>query len=550
VLASQASPQIYFVDVGDRAGIDFRHVSGHPEKPYILEAMGGGIAWIDYNRDGWPDLYVVNCGHWQDLLSGKRSVKNALYRNNRDGTFTEVTREAGVENSYWGMGVAVGDYNNDGWPDLYVCNYGPNTLYRNNGDGSFTDVTREAGVGDGHWSSSAAFGDYDGDGWLDLFVANYVAFDAREPPPPNCEYHGSTVFCGPRGLKPESSVLYHNNGDGTFIDVTKQAGMAVPPAYSLGAVWGDYDNDGRLDLFVANDSMPNYLFHNEGDGKFREVGLISGTAYSDDGREQAGMGVAIGDYDHDGLFDIFVTHFSNDYNTLYRNRGEGVFDDISYAAGIAFPSWRFLGWGTDFFDYDNDGWEDLFVATGHVYPQVDKDRMGITYRQRKLLFHNLGRGRFAEIGETMGEGLTFPRCSRGAAFADFDNDGDIDIAVNNLDDHPSLLRNEGGNRSGHWILLSLEGVRCNRSAIGARVAVETESGRQMKEVHGGSSYQATNDLRLHFGLGAASVVTHLIVKWPNQQSQTFSEIPAGHIYTLKEGGMLERFEPPRLSLKG
>src|SRR5205823_1012424 len=308
--AKGQNEKIRFVDVAAQSGLRFQHVSGSPEKKYLPETFSGGVAWIDYNQDGWPDLYV--------------------------------------------------------------CNYGRNTLYRNNGDGTFTDVTESAGVGDSRWSSSAAFADYDGDGWLDLYVVNYVAFDHKNPPAPDCQYRGIRVHCGPKGLLPAADVLYHNNGDGTFTDVTRAAGMAVAPAYGLGAVWGDFDNDGDLDLYVANDSMANFLFQNQGNGTFREIGVLAGAAYNEDGQAQAGMGVALGDYDHDGLFDYVVTNFSDDYNTLYRNLGSGVFRDVSYAAGVAFPSWRLLGWGTAFFDYDNDGWEDLFVSNGHVYPQVDQ----------------------------------------------------------------------------------------------------------------------------------------------------------------------------------
>jgi hypothetical protein len=533
--ADHRSPEIQFLDIAEKAGLDFRHISGSPEKKYLPETFSGGVAWIDYNRDGWPDLYLVNGGRWEDLSTGKRSVSNALYRNNRNGTFTNVTRQAGVEGKSWGMGATVGDYNNDGWPDLYVCNFGPNTLYRNNGDGTFTDVTQLAGVGDPRWSSSAAFGDYDGDGWLDLYVANYVDFDYKNPPQPDCQYRGIKVHCGPKGLIPAADVLYHNNRDGTFSDASKKSGIAgVNPSYGLGVIGGDYDNDGDLDLFVANDSMANFLFQNQGNGTFREVGLLSGAAYNEDGKAQAGMGVTMGDFDHDGLFDIYVTHFSDDYDTLYRNTGNGILRDVSYYAGVAFPSWKFLGWGTSFFDFDNDGWEDLFISTGHVYPQVDNFPIDITFRERKLLFKNLGNGKFAEVGETMGAALGERWSGRGAAFADFDNDGDIDVIVNNLDGRPSLLLNEGGNHSGHWVQLGLEGVQTNRSAIGVRVTIETQGGRQMQEVYGGSSYQATNDLRLHFGLGTEPKIKAVMVRWTNGKVQTFENVVADKIYFLRE----------------
>ncbi|MDA2926483.1 CRTAC1 family protein, partial [Acidobacteria bacterium AH-259-G07] len=530
---------LYFVDIAERAGLDFQHVSGSPEKKYILETISGGVAWIDYNRDHWPDLYLVNGGSWEELLEGKRTVSNALYRNNRDGTFTNVTESAGVGGSRWGMGATIGDYNNDGWPDLYVCNYGSNTLYRNNGDGTFTDVTLLAGVGDDHWSSSAAFADYDADGWLDLYVVNYIEFDYRRAPAPACQYRGIQVHCGPEGMTAASDVLYRNKGDGTFVQVTRSAGMAqVLPSYGLGLVWTDYDNDGDIDLYVANDSMANFLFRNHGEGTFEEVGLLSGVGFSEDGNAQAGMGLATADYDHDGALDFYVTNFSDDYNTLYRNMGSGFFRDVSYASGVAFASWQFLSWGTQFFDFDNDGWEDIFVSNGHIYPQVDDYQIGTHFYQRKLVFQNLGNGKFKEVAEALGSDLSKLWSSRGAAFADFDNDGDVDIAVNNMDDRPSLLRNEGGSGAGHWLTLALEGVRTNRSAIGVRVTLETEKGRQLREVQGGSSYQSTNDFRLHFGLGASQKVKEVVVKWTNGVLQEFEDLVADHSYHLKEGGTL------------
>ncbi len=538
----QAQPNrdsnLRFVDVAQSAGIAFRHVSGRPEKKTLLESVSGGVAWIDYNVDGWPDLYLVNAGRWEDLTAGKRSVANALYRNNGDGTFTEVTQQAGVENSRWGLGAAVGDYDNDGRPDLYVCNYGDNTLYRNLGDGTFRDVTVSSGVGNAGLSSSAAFADYDQDGWLDLYVTNYVQFDPRTAPWP-CPFRNLEVLCGPKGLIPEVDVLYRNNGDGTFSNTTRRAGMAVPPAYGLGVTWGDYDNDGDSDLFVANDSMANFLFQNNGDGTFEERGLLSGTGLNEDGRSQAGMGLDLGDYDRDGFFDLYVTNFSEDYNSLYRNLGNGRFRDVTYLTGVGFPSWKLLGWGAGFVDFDNDGWEDLFVSNGHIYPQVDDSQLGTRFAQRKLLFRNLGNGKFQETAESSAIGLNQPDRSRGAAFADFDNDGDVDVAVNNMDGPPSLFRNEGGNRNGHWLLLSLEGVRNNRSAIGTRVELETDAGRQIREVRGGSSYQATNDLRLHFGLGASDRIESLTVKWGVTPLQQFHNIAADRRYRLKEGDSLK-----------
>ncbi|MEW5979472.1 MAG: CRTAC1 family protein [Acidobacteriota bacterium] len=540
--ALNVGPGLRFSDVAARAGLDFKHVSGSAEKKYLPETFSGGVAWIDFDGDGWPDLYLVNGGRWEELLAGRRTVSNALYRNNRNGTFANVTKQAGVGGKYWGMGATVGDYDNDGWPDLYVCNYGPNLLYRNNGDGTFSDVTTAAGVGDARWSSSAAFADYDGDGNLDLYVTNYVDFNEKNPPAPDCQYRGIQVHCGPKGLIPAGDTLYRNNGDGTFTDVTRGAGMSVLPAYGLGVIWGDYDNDGDPDVYVANDSVANFLFQNQGDGTFKEIGGLAGLAYNDDGQPQAGMGVTMGDFDHDGNFDFFVTNFSDDYNTLYRNLGKGVFRDVSYASKVAFPSWRLLGWGTGFLDFDHDGWEDLFVSNGHVYPQVDRYPIEMTFTQPKLLYRNQGNGRFEDVTAQVDGALTERWSGRGAAFADFDNDGDLDIAVNNMDSSPSLLANEGGNNAGHWIILSLEGTHANRSAVGTRVTVETPGNTQIQELHSGSSYQACHDLRLHFGLGENTVVKELRVRWPGGEVQKFGNVSVNRGYALKQGETLRTVE--------
>jgi hypothetical protein len=437
------------------------------------------------------------------------------------------------------MGVTAGDYNNDGWPDLYVCNYGSNALYRNNQDGTFTDVSQTAGVVDPRWSSSAAFADYDGDGWLDLYVTNYVEFDPRNPPAiKDCQYRGIPVHCGPKGFLAAGDVLYHNNGDGSFSDVTREAGMAVLPAYGLGVMWGDYDNDGDPDLYVANDSMASFLFQNQGNATFREIGASSGVAYSEDGQAQAGMGVAMADYDHDGFFDFYKTNFSDDYNNLYRNLGKGVFRDVSYASGLAIPCWRMLGWGTAFIDFDNDGWEDIFVSNGHVYPQVDRFPIDITFAQPKQLFRSLGNGKFEEISRNLGKDLTAAWSSRGSAVADFDNDGDPDIAVNNMDGPVSLFRCDGGSRSGNWLSLDLRDAKANRSAIGSRVVVETEKTRQMQELQAGSSYQACNDARFHFGVGSSDAVKVVTIRWPDGQLQHIEKVPANQHYRLKQGQTL------------
>ena len=532
------SPSLMFEDVAAEAGLDFQHFSGSPEKQYILESMSGGVAWFDFDRDGWVDLYLVNGGHWEELVQGKRTVSNALYRNNGDGTFTDVTGKAGVDNRHWGMGVAAGDYDNDGWVDLFVCNYGPNTLYRNNGDGTFRDVTATAGVGDGRWGVSASWGDYDADGRLDLYVTNTVQFDYKDPDPMDCHYRGITVQCGPLGMVGDSDILYRNNGDGTFSDVSEKAGVSdVTPSYGLGAIWSDYDNDGDLDLYVANDQMANFLFRNQGDGTFEETGLFAGAAFSDDGTAQGSMGVDFGDYDRDGLLDIYITHFSDDYNTLFRNLGQGRFRDMTRGAGLTFSSWPMVGWGTGFVDLDHDGWEDIFAANGHVFPQVDGYKIGTSFHQRSQVFRNLGQGKFQEVSAGLDKLKSWS--SRGVAFADYDNDGDIDVAVNNLDGVPWLLKNQKGSQAGNWLMLSLEGTRTNRSAIGARVSLETAEGKQMREVRGGSSYESTHDFRVHFGLGRLETVRKLTVRWTDGTTQDFENLAANRLYRLKEGGALE-----------
>lgn len=533
-----ASPSLVFEDVAAEAGLDFQHYSGSPEKQYILESMSGGVAWIDFDRDGWMDLYLVNGGRWEELVQGKRTVSNALYRNNGDGTFTDVTDKAGVGNRHWGMGVAAGDYDNDGWVDLFVCNYGPNTLYRNHRDGTFRDVTAEAGVGDGRWAVSASFGDYDADGLLDLYVTNTVQFDYKDPDPMECHYRGITVQCGPLGMVGDSDILYRNSGDGTFSDVSEKAGVSdVTPSYGLGAIWSDYDNDGDLDLYVANDQMANFLFRNRGDGTFEETGLFAGAAFSDDGTAQGSMGVDFGDYDRDGLLDIYITHFSDDYNTLFRNLGQGRFRDMTRGAGLTFSSWPMVGWGTGFVDLDHDGWEDIFAANGHVFPQVDGYKIGTSFHQRSQVFRNLGKGKFQEVSAGLDKLKSWS--SRGVAFADYDNDGDIDVAVNNLDGVPWLLNNQKGSEAGSWLMLSLEGTRTNRSAIGARVSLETAEGKQMREVRGGSSYESTHDFRVHFGLGRLETVKKLTVRWTDGTTQDFENLAVNRIYRLKEGGELE-----------
>ena len=537
LLLRVARPEkVHFTDITSTTGITFRHVSD-PDKKYIVESMSGGVALFDYDNDGWLDIYFVNAPTVKTARE-PRSAPSALWHNNRDGTFTDVTERSGLGYPGWGMGVTAGDFDNDGWEDLYVTCFGPNHLYRNNGDGTFTDVTARAGVGDARWSTGAAFADYDNDGWLDLFVANYVDFRLDALPEfgkgDTCQYRGIAVQCGPRGLPGAGDALYHNNRDGTFTEVSKQAGVSDPAGrYGLGVAWCDFDGDGHVDLYVANDQGPNFLYRNRGDGTFEEIGLRSATALSENGKEQASMGVAIGDYDHRGRWNIFVTNFSEEYNALYRHERDFVFSDVSFASGTARSSLPFVGWGTKFFDYDNDGWLDLLVVNGHIYPQMETANLGTTYRQRKLFYRNNRDGTFSEMAAELGPALLERKVSRGAAFGDIDNDGDIDVVVNNLDGAPTVLRNDGG--TNHFITLRLAGSRGNRDAYGARVQVTSGDLTQVDECRGGSSYLSQNDTRLHFGLERRTRVDSLEVRWPGGRIETFSGIAADSFVLLREG---------------
>lgn len=532
---AEALPQL--TDITQSTGVKFFHLSA-PDNKYIVESMSGGVALIDYDLDGWPDIYFTNAPTVEMALAGKKA-RGALYHNNGDGTFTEVTDKAGLGDAGWAMGACVGDYNNDGWPDLYVTAFGPNTLYRNNGDGTFTDVTREARVGDPRWSTGCAFGDYDGDGWVDLLVANYVDFRLGDLPKfgegANCQYRGLAVQCGPKGLKGAGDALYHNNGDGTFTDVSKAAGVSDPNGYyGLGVVWADLNEDGRPDAFMANDTTPNFLYRNEGQGRFSEIAYVAGAAVSENGTPQACMGIALGDYLHAGRLSLFVTNFSEEYNTLYRNEGKLTFTDVTYASGTASSSLPYVGWGAGFFDLDNDGWLDLLVVNGHVYPQVDTRDIGTKYRQPKLLYINKRDGTFREASRDVGPALSVPRVSRGAAFGDLDNDGDIDIVVGDLDGPPMILRNDGGNRN-NWITFELRGARGNRLALGARVKVVAGKLSQVDEVRSGDSYLSQNDFRLHFGLGKAERVDRVEIRWPSGKTETLQNLAARSFYSVKEG---------------
>jgi hypothetical protein len=535
--ATRAPDDVTFTDVTKDSRITFRHVSD-PDKKYIVESMSGGVALFDFDRDGSVDVYLVD-SPTVAAAGQPRSARSGLWRNRGDGTFEDVTDRAGVGHPGWGMGAATGDYDNDGWDDLYVTCFGPNRLFRNNGDGTFADVTAKASVGDPRWSTGAAFADYDSDGWLDLFVANYV--DVRLDALPefgrgkHCVFQGLAVQCGPRGLPGSGDTLYRNNGDGTFTDVTLQSGVSDPDRrFGLGVAWEDFNRDGRPDVFVANDTGPNFLYRNNGDGTFTDIGLQAGVAFSEDGKEQASMGVAIGDYDHSGRASIFVTNFSDEYNALYRHEKDFVFSDASYASATARPGLPLVGWGAHFLDYDNDGWLDLLAVNGHVYPQLEAARGASAYRQRKLLYRNNRNGTFAETTAAAGAAMMEPAVSRGSAAGDLDNDGDLDLVVNNLDGPATVLRNDGGSRRA-FVTIDLEGRPRNRSAIGARVTVHAGDLVQHGTRRSGGSYLSQNDPRLHFGLDARTAIDAIEVRWPGGAIQRFTGVPVNAFVRIIEG---------------
>ena len=525
-----------FTDIAEQAGLRAPAIYGPPDHvSYILETTGAGIAFLDYDNDGWLDIFVLSGTR---LDAAPPATTNRLYKNNRDGTFTDVTERAGLRRTGWAVGVTVGDYNNDGFDDIFITYWGQNALYRNNGDGTFTDVTEKAGLArPRRWGSGCTWIDYDRDGNLDLFVANYVGFDLQAVPPtgqdPNCNWKGIPTNCGPRGLPPESNLLFHNNGDGTFTDVSERSGIAKPGrGYSLTAVAADFDNDGWPDIYVAADSTPALLFRNRHDGTFSEEALERGVALNEDGQEQAGMGIAVGDYNLNGLLDIFKTHFAEDTPTLYQNTPKGNFTDVTIRAGLGVET-RFICWGTGFADFDNDGYPDIFVATGSVYPEVEKRYPDQPHRTPRLLFRNLGDGRFEELIDQAGPAIGALHASRGAAFGDFDNDGDMDILIMNQNEPPSLLRNDVTG-DGHWLKVKLEGVKSNRSAIGARVTAHYGGKRQAQEVMAQSSYLSVSDRRLHFGLGAAETVD-LEIRWPNGNLESIAKVAANRLVVVKEG---------------
>jgi len=544
-----ASP-VLFVDVAREAGLNAPNVwGGVDHKRSIIEAKGSGLAFFDYDNDGWLDIYLTNGTrfdtHW---LPGKAPTSH-LYKNNRNGTFTDVTEKSGLARTGWQTGVCVGDYDNDGWDDLFCCFWGHNILFRNNGDGTFSDVTRKAGVYDERirWGAGCTWLDYDRDGHLDLFVCNYIKLDPEKAPSPGdslCQWKGIPVMCGPRGLPGDTNVLLHNNGDGTFTDVSEKSGILKPgPRYSITAVSYDFDNDGWPDIYVAVDSQPSILFHNNHDGTFTDVAVIAGCAYSENGHEQAGMGLAVADYDCDGWLDIFKTNFADDTCNLYHNNADGTFSDVTFASGVGINN-QYVGWGCGFIDYDNDGWPDILQINGHVYPEIDGHNLGQTFKNPRLVYKNLGKGQFKDVSSEMGPGISERFSSRGAALGDYDNDGDIDALILNMNDLPSLLRNDGGNLQ-NWIKIKPIGTRCNRTAIGARVRVVAGNHAQIDEVHSGSSVMSQSDLRLHFGLGRAQTVDLVEVKWPTTQKiERFTQVKANQILIIREGsGIVETVRP-------
>src|ERR1700680_4504899 len=502
-----ATSPVVFVDVAREAGLTIPNVWGATDhKSYIIEAKGSGIAFFDYDNDGWLDIYLTNGTRLGEKSPEGKDTTSRLFKNNRSGTFTNVSEKSGLARTGWQTGVCVGDYDNDGWDDLFCCFWGHNILFHNNGDGTFTDVTRKAGVYDEQirWGSGCTWLDYDRDGRLDLFVCNYIKLDPAKTPDPNgppvCQWKGIPTMCGPRGLPGDTNVLYHNNGDGTFTDVSAKSGILKPgPRYSITPVSYDFDNDGWPDIYVAVDSQPSMLLRNNHDGTFTDMAVLAGCAYSENGHEQAGMGVGVGDYDCDGWFDIFKTNFADDTCNLYHNNGDGTFTDVTFSSGIGINN-RYVAWGCGFVDYDNDGSPDIIQINGHVYPEIDQHDIGQTFKNPRLVYKNLGDGRFKDVSVEMGPGINEHFSSRGAAFGDHYNDGASDALFLHLSDPPSLLRNDGGN-SKNWIKIKLIGTQCNRTAIGARVRVVTGNHAQMDEVHSGSSVMSQCDLRLDCGTG-------------------------------------------------
>jgi hypothetical protein len=525
--------------VAQQAGLNISTIYGDERRNrYLLETTGSGAAFIDYDNDGWQDVFLVN-GTRLDGLAPNLNSTNRLYHNTGNGKFTDVTEKAGLVRTGWGQSVCSGDYDNDGYTDLFVSSYGKNALYRNNRNSTFTELAEKAGVANNRtrWGSGCAFLDYDRDGILDLFVASYIDLDLKTAPLPEtgpCQYKGVMVACGPPGLTGGSNTLYRNNGNGTFSDVSEKSGITrANGTYGLGVLTADFDNDGWTDIYVANDSAPSALYRNNKNGTFTDIGIEAGCALSIDGKPQAGMGVTAGDYNRDGWLDIFKTNFSNDTSSLYRNTGKSTFDDVTFPAGMGLNT-RWLGWGCGFIDVDNDGWADIFLVNGHVYPEVEKLTTEAGYAQPKVLYRNLQNGSFADVSQKAGEAVTRPNASRGAAFGDYDNDGDVDILINSVNDPPELLRADSLNQN-NWIKIKLVGVKSNRDGIGARIKCVTENGTQIDEVRSGGSYYSQNDLRIHFGLGKSQRVQSLEISWPGGKVDTLRNVAANQLVVVKEG---------------
>lgn len=535
VAAIPTRPAVHFTDVRQSAGITFFQDSTQTEQKYYLETMGTGVAWIDYDQDGLPDLYFVQSAA-TDLYKPAQPLRSALYHNNGDGTFTDVTEKAGVTGeTHYGQGVAVGDYDNDGYPDLYVTGYGRAILYHNNGNGTFTDVTAKAGVADeGGWSTSAGWFDYDKDGWLDLIVVNYINWT----PKTNiwCGQHrpGYRSYCHPDNYGGQRIKLYHNNHDGTFTDVSDRSGVGKPEAKGMGVVLADFNNDGWTDIAVANDTWPNFLFINRHDGTFQDVSLASGVAASEDGRYEAGMGIDAADLDGDGWLDIYITHLDFELSRLYHNNHDGTFEDYTYRSGIGDKAILLSGVAAKFLDYDNDGWTDILQLNGAMLDNIQLYQSQVSYKEPLLMFRNTGKGRFEKVSDTLGPDFLKPVAGRGLAVADYDNDGDLDIVTNNRGDYPQLLRNDGGN-SNNWLEVKLVGTRSNREGIGASLALIAEGFRQVKQAQGGMSYMSASDARIHFGLGTRKSIEQLTVTWPSGQVDRVANVPINHIITVKEG---------------
>jgi hypothetical protein len=535
------------LDITASTGIKFEHLSS-PEQKFIVESMSGGVALIDYDRDGWPDIYFTNAQSVEMAQHGQKA-RSALYHNNRDGTFTDVTDKAGIGYPCWAMGAVVGDYNNDGWPDLLVTCFGGMVLYKNNGDGTFSDATKSAALGgDQMWATGAAFGDYDSDGWVDLFVSHYVDFQLSDMAAfgssDSCKYMGIDVQCGPRGLKGAPDSLYHNNRDGTFSDVSKKSGVADEEhRYGLTALWSDFDNSGKLDLFVTNDGQPNYLYQGNGRGSFEDVSFSSGVGLSDSGARQANMGLAMGDYMHTGRMSILISHFDSEYAAFYRNDGSMNFTDVSIASGVARSTRGYVGWGDAFVDFSNSGWQDIFLVNGHVYPQVDQFGSTLRYLEPKLLLQNQRNGRFKDISKSSGSAITIPQVSRGMAVGDLFNDGKLEAVVENLKGQPMILRPDGGPQY-HWISFQLEGVKCNRLALNARVRATAGNLVQLGDVISGGSYLSQNDLRIHFGLGDHQRVEKAEILWPDGKVETLTNLAADRFYNVREGDGVVSSKPP------